>query len=272
MSLVLPDGLQAALGPGDAFEAVMTLPGTEYRRGPGRQTLRVELAGEALFLKRHTGVGWGEIAKNLVTGRLPVIGAGPEVRALQRLPGLGIHVPALRGHGRRGVNPARARSFVLMRALEDMTSLEDLCRGWDRAPPDPARLRLKRVLIARVADLARRLHDGGANHRDFYLCHLLVPARAPASALYLIDLHRVQCRPRTPPRWRAKDLGGLYFSALDAGLTARDVLRFVRVYRTGPLRATLRADRRLWRRVRRVAAALYRKAHGRPARFPGRAP
>lgn len=272
MSVVLPERLRAALGPGDPLAALMTLPGTEYRRGPGRQTLRVELAGEALFLKRHTGVGWGEIFKNLIAGRLPVVGAGPEVRALERLPTLGIGVPALRGHGRRGMNPARVRSFVLMQALDDMTSLEDLCRGWDRAPPDPARLRLKRALIARLADLARRLHDGGANHRDFYLCHFLVPVRAPASAVYLIDLHRVQCRTRTPLRWRAKDIGGLYFSALDTGLTTRDVLRFVRGYRPGPLRETLRADRRLWRRVRRVAGALYRKARGRPARFPGQVP
>lgn len=274
MKLHLPDELLAVLGPDDAFEGVMSLHGETYRRGPGRETLRVELGGRAYFLKRHTGVGWGEIFKNLVTGRAPVTGAGPEVRALQSLPRYGIRVPALVGHGHRGQNPARRRSFVLMQALDGMVSLEDLCRGWGAQPAEPSRVCLKRALIAELARIARALHENGANHRDFYLCHFLVPATPGAGLppVHLIDLHRVQWRARTPLRWRAKDLGGLYFSALDVGLTGRDVLRFVRAYRAAPLRATLGADRALWRRSARVAIALYRKAHGRTPRLPIGAP
>jgi heptose I phosphotransferase len=269
VSVQLPDELRAALGPGDPFDAVMTLPGAVYRRGPARETLRVELAGRALFLKRHRGVGWGEIAKNLASGRLPVTGAGPEVRALERLPWLGVRVPALAGRGSRGWSPAHRESFVLMQALDGMTSLEDLCRDWGTTAADRARVALKRALLAELARIARTLHEHGANHRDFYLCHFLVAdPPAPGSPVHLIDLHRVQWRTRTPLRWRAKDLGGLYFSALDAGLTGRDVLRFVRAYRAAPLRETLHADRALWRRSARVASALYRKAHGRPPRLP----
>ncbi len=57
--------------------------------------------------------------------------------------------------------------------------------------------------------------------------------------LSLIDLHRAQTRAATPRRWRNKDLAGLYFSALNIGLTRRDKLRFLRGYFQRPLREIL---------------------------------
>ncbi|MST95428.1 MAG: hypothetical protein EXS33_09225 [Pedosphaera sp.] len=36
---------------------------------------------------------------------------------------------------------------------------------------------LKRALLEKIAALARTLHEGGVNHRDFYLCHFLVKNR-----------------------------------------------------------------------------------------------
>ena len=77
----------------------------------------------------------------------------------------------------------------------------------------------------------------------------------------LIDLHRAQIREHTPRRWRVKDLAGLYFSAMDCGLTRRDLLRFIRHYGAGRPRQA--SDQRLWRQVERQATGLYRKAHGR---------
>src|SRR5690606_4283685 len=103
-----------------------------------------------------------------------------------------------------------------------------------------------------------RLHDGGVCHRDFYLCHFLQDAEDPLK-LYLIDLHRALIRRRLGRRWIVKDLGGLYFSALDIGLTTRDLLRFLRVYSGKPLRAALREDGRFWEDVRLRALALKRK-------------
>ncbi|MNF62293.1 Lipopolysaccharide core heptose(I) kinase RfaP [compost metagenome] len=60
--------------------------------------------------------------------------------------------------------------------------------------------------------------------------------------LSLIDLHRAQSRERTPVRWRDKDLAGLYFSALNIGLTRRDKLRFLKTYFRQPLRQVLREE------------------------------
>jgi heptose I phosphotransferase len=105
---------------------------------------------------------------------------------------------------------------------------------------------MRRALIRRVAGMARRMHAGGVNHRAFYLGHFLLhqdPAPAPKCLrLSLIDLHRAQLRATTPRRWRDKDLAALYFSALDIGLTRRDVFRFLRHYFDRPLRAVLREE------------------------------
>jgi heptose I phosphotransferase len=110
------------------------------------------------------------------------------------------------------------------------------------------------------------MHEAGINHRDFYICHFhLDPLSLGEAELrcYLIDLHRAQIRSRTPRRWRVKDLAGLYFSAMDCGLTARDLLRFIHHYNPGGVRAALDSDGRLWRQVERRAQALYRSSHGR---------
>lgn len=132
---------------------------------------------------------------------------------------------------------------------------------------------LKRQLLRQLADTARCLHAHGVNHRDFYLCHFLLRRDSPGLTqpggrldLHLIDLHRVQQRRRMPRRWQVKDLAGLYFSALDAGLSRRDCFRFMRRYGATPLREQL--QRPLWRAVGRQAAFLYHKAHGRRPRLP----
>jgi heptose I phosphotransferase len=90
------------------------------------------------------------------------------------------------------------------------------------------------------------MHQGGVNHRDFYLCHFLLHLDPPPTPehfrLSLIDLHRAQLRARTPRRWRDKDLAALYFSVLDIGLTKRDLLRFLAAYFARPLRLLLREE------------------------------
>jgi len=153
--------------------------------------------------------------------------------------------------GRCGCNPARQRSFIVTEELAPTVSLEDYCLDWVKHSPA---VRLKRALIGRVADAARRMHQGGVNHRDFYLCHFLLHLDPPPTPehfrLSLIDLHRAQIRARTPRRWRDKDLAALYFSVLDIGLTkrdllrflARDLLRFLAAYFARPLRLLLREE------------------------------
>lgn len=87
--------------------------------------------------------------------------------------------------------------------------------------------RQKRSLIERVAKLVRQLHEKGFNHRDLYLCHILIDA---AGQLYLVDLHRVDRRRVVPRRWMVKDIAALNFSALDLKITQTDRLFFLKTY------------------------------------------
>ncbi len=234
------DTLWAGRDPHDAAEA---LQGEVFRELEARRTLRTEVDGRGYFVKIHRGVGWGEIVKNLLTLRAPVLGAGNEYLALRRLAELGVATMTPVAFAERGINPATQHSFIITEELANTVSLEDHCRDWPSNPPLTA---WKHALIRRVAEMAGRMHRGGVNHRDFYICHCLLhldPAPRPEDfSLSLIDLHRAQTRIATPRRWRDKDLAGLYFSALEIGLTRRDVLRFLRVYFDRPLRDVLREE------------------------------
>ena len=228
----------------DAFAAARALRGEVLRELEGRRTLRTVVGGRGYYVKLHRGVGWGEIFKNLVTARLPVLGAEHEWLAIRRLSELGVDTMKAVAFGRRGSNPAKLESFIITEELAPTVSLEDFCRDWPANPPAPT---LKRALLARVAAMTGRMHRGGVNHRDCYICHFLLhtdPAPTPdALRLSLIDLHRAQVREGAAPRrWRDKDLAALHFSTLEIGLTARDRLRFLRAYFDRPLRDILGAE------------------------------
>ena len=240
-----------------------------YRDKEGRKTLRFQQGGRSYFLKLHSGVGWAEIIKNLLQGRLPVVDAGNEYRAVRALQRIGVDTLSVAAYARCGYNPAARQSVIVTDDLVGTVSLEDYCAEWADVPPPPD-IRLR--LILKLADSARRMHAAGINHRDFYICHFHLDERSLEAGplrCYLIDLHRAQLRRRTPRRWQVKDLGGLYFSAMDCGLTNRDLLRFMRHYSAGGLREALGDGADLWRQVARRARQLYRKGHGAEPPPPG---
>jgi len=198
--------------------------------------------------------------KNLLSLRLPVLGAANEWRAIHKLEELGVETMQLAAYAQEGWNPARQKSCVVTHELTDCISLEDYCAHWAEDPPAPA---IKYQLIQRVAEMTRKIHQQGVNHRDLYICHFLLQQPWLGGDknlhLHLIDLHRVQIRRRTPWRWQVKDVGALYYSAMDIGLSQRDLLRFIRVYSQKPLRQVLAEDKRFWQAVVRRAQALYRE-------------
>ncbi len=259
----LSETFAARLGvPWTGVEDAFAIKGEEYRNPPGanRRTLRFELGGKGYFLKLHWGVGWKEILKNLLGLRLPVTGAANEWKAIQRLQELGVETMRLEAFGVEGWNPATRRSFVITRELENTISLEDYCAEWAEHPPGFA---IKQRLIRRVAEMTRRLHENGVNHRDLYICHFLLQQPWGGDDrnlhLYLIDLHRVQLREHVPLRWQVKDVGSLYFSAMDIGLTRRDLFRFLRAYHGQPLRRILTQYKDFLQAVEKRALALRAK-------------
>ena len=240
----------------DPFDWLEAIPGEVYRDLPDRRTFRFELAGTGYFAKLHRGVGWGEILKNLLSLRLPVVDARREQRAIAALTAAGVPTLQAVAWGVRGLDPARRRSFIITREVSTQCSVDHLAREWGargRAAP-----LVKRTLIRQVAQLAQRMHAAGVNHRDFYIVHLLMPGTpGDDDALVVIDLHRAQLRGRVPRRWLVKDLGSLLFSAMVAPLTRGDRLRFIAAYRGRPVRVVLASEAGLWRAVERRAQRLW---------------
>jgi len=238
------------------------ITGTVFRDpvGANRRTLSFEVNDKTYFLKLHWGVGWKEIIKNLITFRLPIIGAENEWQAIRKLESIGVETMELMSYGKQGWNPATQKSFVITAALENTISLEDYCVNWKTNPPER---KLKRALIKRVAQMTRLLHTHGVNHRDLYICHFLLEEIWSIDNnelhLSLIDLHRVQIRDKTPRRWLVKDLGSLWFSAMEIGLSNSDLLYFIKEYRFSSPAKVLRNEKSFWADVKKRAVALKNK-------------
>jgi len=247
----------------DPFQAAFSLTGETYRDMGDRCTTRFEFEGEAYFVKTHSGVGIGEILKNLLYLRVPVLGAENEYRAIGRLNELGVETMTATAFGRSGLNPASESSFLITEALEPTEPLDEYCSPQMLSDMGVSE---RRALVRRLAKISRTLHDNGVNHRDYYLCHFLLDtadkyADTPVSKrpIYLIDLHRVQMRNRTPSRWRLKDLSALYYSARRVGFDQRDVLCFIVEYKQQSCQQALQEGQALWRSISREADKLHEK-------------
>ena len=235
----LADELKDKFSGADAFDKVMALDGDVYRAKEGRRTLLFKHGGREYFAKIHSGIGWGEIWKNLSSCRLPITDASNEWKAVDLLEVSGVETVKIVGKGSRGGDPAKIESFVIMRALDERVEVEDFLKDFGGLT-GRGRLILKRKIVRKVADAARRMHGAGMNHRDFYLCHFHIMARdwtgdEPEHDIHLplIDLHRAQIRSFVPQRWLMKDLGALLFSAIDCEITDRDLVAFLKIYLGG---------------------------------------
>ncbi|MDP3609386.1 MAG: lipopolysaccharide core heptose(I) kinase RfaP [Methylophilus sp.] len=224
--LHIPDAIKQQLAGKNHFQSIMQLHGKPFRDVAGRKTIQVQLGGQPYFVKQHFGVGWGEILKNILSLKKPILGALTEVTAIQQLVSLGIPTTPLVAYGQQGWNPASLQSFVMTEDLGDIVSLEDLCADWKITPPDET---FKQTLIIAVAQLAAKLHQAGLCHRDFYLCHFVMKQaelKQGVIQLYLIDLHRMLQNQASTGQAVMKDIAGLYFSAMDCGLNEVDMALF----------------------------------------------
>lgn len=246
--------------PERSVEEFFAIPGETAKAIQNRVTRRFERDGRVFFIKCHEGIGWGEVLKNLLSLRLPVISAANEWRAIQRLGELGVDTMRGVAFGEEGTAPAGILSFLVTESLEHTVDLESWGREFQASPQDPRRLSIWRALIRRVGETTGRLHHNGVNHRDYYLCHLRLDlgdgetSTDPAQAtLYVMDLHRAQMRPSTPSRWAVKDLAGLLYSALHGPAALRlsraDLARFLRGYLGPAWKQDLRDRRSFWKQV-----------------------
>ncbi|MGG4609127.1 lipopolysaccharide core heptose(I) kinase RfaP [Providencia sp. Me31A] len=227
----------------DPFIEADKLQGEVFRALETRKTLRFAIEDRSYFIKIHYGTTLKEVFKNLISFRLPVLGADREWNAIHRLTKVGVDTMNGRAFGQKGINPLRRHSFIITEDLTPTISLEDYCANWLSQPP---KFSAKQMIIRRVAQMVRKMHATGINHRDCYICHFLLHLPFTGSEdnlkISVIDLHRAQLRDSVPIRWRNKDLIGLYYSSLNIGLTQRDVFRFMKLYFELPLRKILQQE------------------------------
>jgi UDP-glucose:(heptosyl)LPS alpha-1,3-glucosyltransferase len=233
----------------DIFTAIMDLAGDSKRFVDRRQTIRVELDGEAYFLKKHKGVGWSEIFKNLSSLKRPTLGARTEWEGIQTLEALGISTLSPVAFGERGNNPAEIHSFLMTRELQGMVKLSVIHEKF-KALSEAQTALIRRELIVAVAQVAKRFHEAGCVHADFYLCHFMVKDRdwsqfkqGDALDLHLIDLHRMRQYPKIPRSKQVKEIGALFYSATHLDLSEDEKQLFIHNYESS------NTDPQLWDKV-----------------------
>ncbi len=215
------------------FDYLINLSGEVYRQVKSRKTIKVYL-DKNYFIKTHQPLSLKEVIKNLLSFKWPVSNALDEQRAISAVQKLKINTLELAGFGE-----FNNYSFLITEAIEPNLSLDKLLESKLNTPDY---FKLKRILIKFIAETTRLLHDNGLNHRDYYACHYLLKLSQEQDTenpdlavnfvehLYLIDLHRMQIRCKTPTRYIIKDLSGLLFSIRNYNFTKTDYLRFVKYY------------------------------------------
>lgn len=206
-----------------------------------RQTFRATCPGGAFYIKRYVDPSpesfWGGLFAQPFDS--PVQREWAVLRRLYKL-GVDAPIPAACIEEREGSRIRRAA--LITRGLPVNTNLQALAQT---SLPAARRQRLARQL----GRILRTMHDGGVNHRDFYLVHILV---GEGDRLYVTDLNRADIRRRVTHRWRVKDIAALLHSA-PATVTATDKARFLRAYLG---RKGLRGARDLVNAVTRKAARM----------------
>jgi heptose I phosphotransferase len=186
--------------------------------------------GCGMYLKKHRRrTWWTRLWAKL--GLAPRPGAGRvEARNARALAACGIPVMRVVACGDKLHDDGRFESFLLTEELAGYSELEGFLRSRfaaaeTRTDPDLARL------LVQVADIARRFHAAGYNHRDFNCYHFLVKELSPGRIdVRLIDLQRVQHRRWLRRRWIVKDLAQLASTAPEGCIRCREKVAFLRQY------------------------------------------
>jgi heptose I phosphotransferase len=199
----------------------------------GRQQLSV-------YLKRHYKLPWW---RGVMATLFPDRAWSPGLQEWQHLvwarsEGLPVPRPVAAG---QTVGPwFRLQGFLAVEELHGMLPLHEAVPLAASRFDAVTFASWKRGLTAELARLARELHRRKVFHKDLYFCHFYIPESftrsAPANWLnrvMMIDLHRLGRHTLTAAWWQAKDLAQLLYSSEVDGVTARDRVRFWKLYRTG---------------------------------------
>jgi heptose I phosphotransferase len=209
-------------------------------RSIGRRVFADGRGRLVVYLKRHYTLSrWHGLLATLFPNRAWSPGL-QEWHHLAWAAGEGLPVPRPVAAGQMVGPWFKLQGFLAVEELHGMIPLHEAVPLALKRLTPAAFARWKRGLTAELARLARELHRRNVFHKDFYFCHFYVPesfTRTPpdgwVNRVVVIDLHRLAEHHLTAAWWRAKDLAQLLHSSDVAGVTARDRVRFWKLYRAG---------------------------------------
>jgi hypothetical protein len=180
--------------------------------------------------------------------------------AAAELASCGINTPQTIAYGQKLAGPFEKKSFIISARVGGLSLEKHLpCCFENRA----GNLAQCRNFITALAAFARKFHQTGYCHRDFYLCHIFYDN----SVFYLIDLQRAFKPALFKQRFRIKDIAQLCYSAPSAVFSRADRIRFILTYfqkdRLGPVEKKI--IKAILLRTKKMAR--HDMNHGRPVVF-----
>jgi hypothetical protein len=221
-----------------------SVPDREHRkqgRAIGRWTLTSDTGSSlVVFLKRHYTL---PRLHGLLALLFPRRAWSPGLQEWEHLAwakAAGIPVPRAVAVGELLRPWGRLQGFLATEELAGMLPLHEAVPLAFRTLPPDEFARWKRGLCAEMARLTRELHRRRAFHKDLYFCHFYVAESDTAASpkawpgrVVMIDFHRLGRHPWLWAWYTVKDLGQLLYSSDVPGVTARDRVRFWKLYRSG---------------------------------------
>jgi hypothetical protein len=210
-----------------------------------------EDGSRGVYVKKHHMQTWGNRLRALF-GLQPKPTPGRiEAANVAALTTEGIAVMRLIAYGEKLHANGLQESFVITEELENFTELHHYLRGRFDLPTEGPRTESDhdlRRLISEIAQIVRRFHAAGYNHRDLYCRHFFVKDTGPMRReIRLIDLQRVQHRRWLRRRWIVKDLAQLSWSTPRSRIKSTHKMAFIRAY--FGVRKLLPAHKRLIRSI-----------------------
>ena len=189
------------------------------------------------FLKRHYKLPWWDGALATLFPRQAWSPGLQEWEHLEWAKAEGFSVPRAVAAG-QFVGPwFKLQGFIAVEELTGMLPLHQAVPLAFERLDSVSFLRWKRGLTAELARIARELHRRKVFHKDLYFCHFYIDEalthRVPeswANRAVMIDLHRMAKHTLAAKWFQVKDLAQFLYSSDVPGVTARDRIRFWKLY------------------------------------------
>jgi len=182
---------------------------------------------KTLFLKRYENPGMLTQIKNWFSHHSYKSMMSFDLEPVENLTCAGINTPKVISYGERWGIFFEKRSFIITEKIPNAESLEQKLPNCFRKHPTTENLKQRKQFIKQLSQFARKFHDTGYRHRDFYLAHIYY---SEDGTFYLIDLQRVFKPWLLAERFRLKDIAQLCYSAPQSAFSKTDRLRLYKWY------------------------------------------